>query len=219
MKRILLYGATGRTGGLLLTYALQQGYAVTALVRSPEKLTLRADHLTIIKGQPTNLADVRRAMQDCDVVISALAALNELEVLSFKKIPAPHILETTMRHTIAAMGELGLKRIVTLSSIGASESRPLAPWYMRLMIRLTNFKIVFADHAGQEALLRQSTLEWTIARPVALNNNAETGQLVVGYDATPSPFKMSRRQLAEFMVNCLDDKKFIHKAPLLSETN
>ncbi len=217
MKRILLYGATGRTGGLLLTYALQQGYAVTALVRSPEKLTVRTDHLTIIQGQPTNLADVRRAMQGCDVVISTLAALSESEVLSFKKIPAPHVLETTMRHTIAVMGELGLKRIVTLSSIGASESRPLAPWYMRLMIRLTKFKLVFADHAGQEALLRHSNLDWTIARPVALNNNAETGQLVVGYDATPSPFKMSRRQLAEFMVNCLSSDEFVRKAPLLAE--
>jgi uncharacterized protein YbjT (DUF2867 family) len=217
MQCILLYGATGRTGGLILDYALQQGYAVTALVRSPEKLTVHADHLTVIQGQPTNLADVRRAMQGCDAVISALAALNESEILSFKKLPARHILETTMRHTIAVMGELGLTRIVSLSSIGASESRPLAPWYMRLMIRLTNFKLVFADHAGQEALLRQSNLDWTLVRPVALNNNAEIGQLVVGYDATPSPFKMSRRQLAKFMVDCLQSRDFIRKAPLLSE--
>ena len=217
MKRILLYGATGRTGGLLLAYALQQGYAVTALVRSPEKLTVKNDHLTVIKGLPTNLADVRRAMPGCDAVISTLAALSESEILSFKQIPAPHTLETTMRNTIAVMGELGLERIVTLSSIGASESRPYAPWYMRLMIRLTNFKLVFADHAAQEALLRQSNLDWTIARPVALNNNETLGELVVSYDTTPSPFKMSRRQLARFLLNCLNSPAFVRKAPLLSE--
>lgn len=217
MKRILLYGATGRTGGLILTYALEKGYAVTALVRSPDKLLVKSEHLTVVKGLPNNLADVRRTMQDCDAVISALAALSEPEILSLKKIPAPHILETTMHHTIAVMGELGIRRIVTLSSIGASESRPYAPWYMRLMIKLTNFKIVFADHAAQEALLRKSNLDWTIARPVALNNSEELGQLVVGYDSTPSPFKMSRWQLAKFMVDCLESPDFIHKAPLLSE--
>ena len=68
MSRILLYGATGRTGGLILAYARQQGYAVTALVRSPEKLTVQSDHLTVVKGLPTNLADVRRAMAGCDFV-------------------------------------------------------------------------------------------------------------------------------------------------------
>ena len=42
------------------------------------------------------------------------------------------------------------------------------------MIRLTNFKLTFADHAAQEALLRQSDLEWTLARPVALNDQEQT---------------------------------------------
>lgn len=217
MQRILLYGATGRTGGLVLDYALRQGYAVTALVRSPEKLTVQSDHLTVIRGLPTNPDDVRRAMAGCDVVLSTLSALPEAEAFSFKRVAAPHTLATTMRHTITAMHELGLKRIVTLSSIGVADSWPYAPWYMRLAIKLTNFKLTFADHAGQEALLRQSDLDWTIARPVALNDNQQLGELVVSYQTTPSPFWMSRRQLARFMVNCLRDNRFVHKAPLLSE--
>ena len=217
MKRILLYGATGRTGSLVLTYALQQGYAVTALVRSPEKLVVESDHLTVIRGLPTNLDDVRRALRGCEAVISTLSALSESEAFSRKKIPAPHTLETTMRNTVAAMGEQGVKRIVTLSSIGAGDSWPHAPWYMRWMIKLTNFKLTFADHDGQEALLRQSPLDWTIARPVALNNHEALGRLVISYETTPAPFKMSRRQLARFMVDCLEGNEMVRKAPLLSE--
>ncbi|AMR28023.1 epimerase [Hymenobacter psoromatis] len=217
MKRILLYGATGRTGELLVAYALQQGYAVTALVRSPEKLTQKSDHLTVIRGLPTNLADVRQAMQGCDAVISALSALSDSEAVSFKKITPRHTLETTMRNTITAMGEQGIRRIVTLSSIGVGDSWPYAPWYMRLAIRLTNFKLTFADHDAQEALLRQSDLDWTIARPVALNNHKTTGQLVVKYDKTPSPFAISRQRLAQFMVDCLEGDEFLRKAPLLAE--
>ena len=217
MKRILVYGATGRTGSLLLAYALQQGYAVTALVRHPEKLLLTDAYLTVVRGQPTNLADVRRAMPGCDFVLSALSALSEAESFSRKKITPPHTLETTMRHTITAMHELGLRRIVTLSSIGAGDSRPYAPWYMRLIIKLTNFKLVFADHDRQETLLRQSDLAWTIARPVALNNKEQLGQLVVRYQQTPAPFALSRRQLAKFMVDCLATDDFLHQAPLLAE--
>ena len=219
MKRILLYGATGRTGELIVDYALQQGYAVTALVRNPAKLRRQSDHLTVVPGLPTSLDDVRRAMQGCDFVISTLSALPESDAFSRRKITPPHTLETTMRHTVAVMGECGLKRIVTLSSIGASESWPYAPWYMRLAIKLTNFKVTFADHNAQEALLRQSDLDWTIARPVALNNNETLGRLIVSYDRTPSPFAMSRRQLARFMVDCLASREFVHRAPLLAETN
>ncbi|WP_223652788.1 NAD(P)-dependent oxidoreductase [Hymenobacter psoromatis] len=219
MKRILLYGATGRTGELIVAYALQQGYAVTALVRNPDKLTQKSDQLTVIQGLPTSLADVRLAMRGCDAIISALSALSDSEAVSFKKIAPRHTLETTMRHTITAMEELGIKRIVTLSSIGVGDSWPYAPWYMRLAIKLTNFKLTFADHNAQETLLRQSGLDWTIARPVALNNHKTTGQLVMEYDKTPSPFASSRQRLAQFMVDCLAGSKFLRKAPLLAEKN
>lgn len=217
MKRILIYGATGRTGRLAVTYALQQGYAVTALVRAPEKLLIQSPHLTVVQGLPTSLADVRRAMQGCDFVISTLSALPEADSFSLKKITPPHTLESAMRHTITVMNELGLRRIVTLSSIGAGDSWPYAPWYMRLMIRLTNFKLVFADHNRQESLLQQSDLEWIIARPVALNDKELSGQLVVRYGQTPAPFAISRQRLARFMVDALTGDDFLRKAPLLAE--
>ena len=217
MKRILLYGATGRTGGLVLNYALQQGYAVTALVRNPAKLPVQSDNLTVINGLPTSLNDVREAMRGCHAVISTLSALSESEAFSRKRITPPHTMETAMRHTIACMNEQGLKQIVTLSSIGAGDSWPYAPWYMRLMIKLTNFKITFADHAGQESLLMKSDLDWVIARPVALNDNDEVKALRVSYQKTPSPFSISRKGLSLFMVDCLATNDFLRKAPMLSE--
>jgi putative NADH-flavin reductase len=218
MKRILLFGATGRTGTLLVNYALEKGYAVTALVRNPEKLAVRSERLTIIKGLPTNAGDVEKAMTDCDIVISTLSALSVKESFSFKKMQPPHTLELSIRHAIESMTARGKKRIITLSSIGAGDSFPLAPWFMRVMIKITNFKIVFADHTQQEAWLRHSTLDWTIVRPVALNDDSDLKQLVVSYNQRPSPFKMSRKQLAKFMVDSIDNPAFIHKAPILSET-
>lgn len=213
MQRILLFGATGRTGQLILDYALEKGYAVTALVRNPEKLQVRSPLLTVIKGLPTEIEDVRKAIAGCDVVISTLSALADKDSMSFKKIVPPHTLEQSIANVIAA----GKRRIITLSSIGAGDSYPFAPWYMRMFIRISNFKIVFADHDRQESLLMQSDMDWTIARPVALNNDGVIKKLVLSYGQRPAPFRISRRQLAKFMVDCIDDRSLIGKAPILSE--
>ena len=90
---------------------------------------------------------------------------------------------------------------------------------MRWMIRLTNFRLTFADHNAQESLLRASALDWVIARPVALTDNDALKPLRIAYTETPSPFSISRRQVARFMVDCLATTDFVHKAPLLSEGN
>lgn len=219
MKKILLFGATGRTGSIILQYALTKGYAVTALVRNPGKLTVEHDHLSVIQGLPTRFDDVREAIDGCDAVVSTLSALSMKEIMSFRKIEPPHTLEKSIQNAVAAMKEDGVKRIVTLSSIGVGDSYPYAPWFMRLVIKITNFKIVFADHNRQEALLMGSDLDWTIARPVALNNHEEAEALRVTYHQTPSPFTISRKQLAKFMVDCLDGDEYVRKAPILSESS
>jgi len=217
MKRILLYGATGRTGKLVLKYALEKGYYVTALARNPQKIDLRSEKLTIIKGSPESIDDVRTAIKDCEIVINTLSAFNEKEVLSLKKVELRHILEKSIHNTIKVMNELNIKKIVSLSSIGVGSSYTYAPWYMKLMIKISNFKFVFADHNKQENLLMNSNLDWIIVRPVALNDDTEIKQLAVQYDKTPSPFKISRSLTAKFMIDSLETDQYIHKAPIISQ--
>lgn len=216
-KRILIFGATGSTGREATSYALEKGYHVVALVRNPEKLDIQSEQVTVIKGLPTNIQDVRTAMQGCDAVVSLLSALPEKDSFSLKKITPPHTLEKSLSNAIAVMKEYNIKRVMTLSSIGAGNSFRYAPWYMRCMIRITNFKIVFADHGAQEKLLENSGLDWTIARPVALNNNESMGKLIIDYLSTPKHFKISRKQLAKFFIDNLDTTTFNQKTPILSE--
>jgi len=217
LKKILILGATGRTGQNAITLALEAGYSITALVRNPDKIKIKADRLTVLKGLPTNIDDLRIAMKDCEAVISLLSALSEKESFSLKKLNAPHTLKRSISNTIQVMREYGTRRILILSSVGAGNSFKYAPWFMKLIIRLTNFKIVFADHTAQENLIQNSGLDWTIARPVGLNENETIGMLVVNYDKTPKPFKMSRKQLAKFFIENIDAETYIHKTPILSE--
>ncbi|TMD53495.1 MAG: hypothetical protein E6I85_08270 [Chloroflexi bacterium] len=50
MKLVVL-GATGRTGRLVVEQALAAGHTVTALVRSPEKLATSSSNLRVVAGQ------------------------------------------------------------------------------------------------------------------------------------------------------------------------
>jgi putative NADH-flavin reductase len=217
MKHILLFGATGRTGIQVLKYALDKGYRVTALVRNPEKITEKSDRLTIIKGLPTDIDDVRKAILKCDRVISTLNPISEKDIISLKKIQPPQILEKSIRNVIECMGEYRIKKIAIVSSIGIGDTYLLAPWFMRLLGKMTNFRNSFDDHNKQESLLMNSNLDWVITRPVSLNNNELLQKLVINYDKKPSPFKISRKQLAKFLVDCLETEEFFNKALILSE--
>jgi putative NADH-flavin reductase len=217
MKHILLFGATGRTGVQVLKYALAKGYRVTALVRNPEKITERSDRLTVIRGLPTNINDVREAMLNCDRVISTLNPISEREMIALKKIQPPQILEKSIQNAIECMGEYRIRKIAVVSSIGIGDTYLLAPWFMRLLGKITNFKNSFDDHNKQESLLMNSDLDWVITRPVSLNNNELLQNLVINYDKKPSPFKISRKQLAQFLVSCLETDDFFNKSPILSE--
>ena len=70
--KIALLGATGAVGSHFLTKALAAGYAVKALVRTPEKLRKHAS-LSVLKGDVTSPSGCGEGHSRCaDVVVSCL---------------------------------------------------------------------------------------------------------------------------------------------------
>jgi putative NADH-flavin reductase len=72
IKKILLFGATGRLGRLIMLEALARGFEIVALVRSPEKIATKSPSLLVARGTPENKSDVAKAFEDCDAILSAL---------------------------------------------------------------------------------------------------------------------------------------------------
>lgn len=216
-RKVLILGATGRTGKHAIPLALEKGYQVIALVRNPAKIAIKHDGLTIVKGLPANIDDIRKAMKGCDAVLSLLSPLTRGQAISFRKINAPRILEKSITNVLQVMNESGVKRLLILSSVGVGNSWKYTPWYVKLLIRLTNFKVIFADHNAQEDLIQASGTNWTIARPAGLNENETIGTLAVTYNHTPKPFQLSRKLLAKFFIDNLYSEDFVRKMPMLSE--
>lgn len=69
MKLVVL-GATGGTGLEIVRRALEHGHAVTALVRSPQRLEPYQDRLDVRQGDLLNRGQLKEAMEDHDAVVS-----------------------------------------------------------------------------------------------------------------------------------------------------
>jgi len=217
LHKILILGATGRTAKHAIPFALAKGYKVVALVRCPDKINIQSDHLTIIKGLPTHIDDMRKAMHGCDAVLSMLAPLPHGAAMSIGKIDRPRIMERSIRNALIVMKEYHIKRIMILSTVGAGDSWKYNPWYVKLLAKLTNFKVIFEDHTAQEQEVLKSKTDWTIVRPVGLNEKEAVGELIVTYNQTPKPFQMSRKTLAKFFIDHLYSDIYRHKTPMISE--
>src|SRR6266567_8866461 len=69
--KVVVLGATGGTGLEIVRQAIERGHTVTALVRSPDRLKQFRDRITIKQGDLLNSADLERAIQGQDAVVSA----------------------------------------------------------------------------------------------------------------------------------------------------
>jgi putative NADH-flavin reductase len=75
---LTVLGGAGATGTPLVEQALTAGHHVTALVRSPEKLTITNPSLHAVHGDATDRAAVSHAMKGADAVISTLGAIGRV---------------------------------------------------------------------------------------------------------------------------------------------
>jgi putative NADH-flavin reductase len=76
----------------------------------------------------------------------------------------------------------------------------------------------YEDHVSQENHVKQSRLDWIIVRPAAFTNGKRTGKVRHGFAATDktTKLKISRADVADFMLTQLTDDTYLHKTPGLS---
>jgi putative NADH-flavin reductase len=207
LMRLFLLGATGRIGSEILGLALDAGHEVTALVRSPQKLTPR-ERLRILPGNPLDGATLQRALPGHDAVISAFGA-------SSKEALKPSTLMTDgARNLLPAMQSSGVPRLVIISAAvlfpGKGPVFRFFKWFLRHHIR---------DLTNMEQLVQESTLDWTIARPGRLaraedaSYSAQTGALPA---AARGGHAMSFRAVAAFMLSAAEQHLYAREIVGLS---
>jgi uncharacterized protein YbjT (DUF2867 family) len=183
---LVVLGATGRTGRLVVEQALAAGHTVTALVRSPEKLTTGNSNLRVVSGQATDTSAVSRALEGADAVISTLGGKGSL------------IADSTLA-IVAAARQTGVSRVVVLSSFAVERDRLDA--VSRLLTGIALGAAIKDKNAGEQ-VLRQSDLEWTIVYASLLNDGPAKGSVTVLPETAKRGMseKISRADVAAWMV-------------------
>jgi putative NADH-flavin reductase len=206
IKNILILGITGRTGKEVLRYALSKGYHVSALVRDPEKTGINPAGLTLVKGSPLHVNDLR-AMDGFEAIISTLG---------HSDLKPSTLMTDSIRNAITVMKERKAFRIVVQTGAGAGDSFGMMPESIQAAIRETELKSVYDDHNGQEQVVMNSGLNWTLVRPVTLNDGEEGEHITQEHKISESA-TISRKTAAKFLIDCLEAKEFFHKAIVISQ--
>lgn len=214
MTNLLVLGGSGRTGTHVLAQASDRGHRVRALVRNPH--TVQAPPtVELIQGTPTNIDDLRKAAQGTQAVISVLNNARASDNPWSKPISPPRFVTDAARNTLTAMGEQGIRRIVLASTQGAGDDWNRLNPVIKAAIKLSNLKIAFADHDALDHLIRASDTDWTLARAVALSDKTALGLLRVETgNAKPGP-RVSRADLAGFLLDAVEQSSWIRQAPLI----
>ena len=207
--RIAVFGATGRTGRLIVQDALVQGHEVVAFVRSVGKLfeQQNRDHpaLSHVEGDVRDAAAVARAVETADVVVSALAPVKG----------QPMVQTDGTVNIVNAMREHGVERIVSLTGAGVDAAgdppRPLGGRVVKGVMGLVAGGILEDGQAHADALYA-SDRDWVVVRPPRLTDKPATGRAAHGI--LPLGFaEVTRADVADFMLTEAVAPRYHRAAP------
>ncbi len=207
--KIAVFGSTGGTGKELVKQALDQGHDVVAYARNPENLNdIRHENLRIMQGDVLDQAADEIAVEGQDAVLSAIGA----------GAKRTNLREEGTRVIIEAMQKAGIRRFICQSSFGVGDSRKDLPFFTRYIIVGIFLRHAFADHERQEPLIKKSNLEWTIVRPPYLTHGVLTGNYQHGltWSGMKNKSKISRADVADFMLKQLTNTTYLHQTPWVS---
>ena len=204
--KLIIFGSTGSVGRQLVEQALEQGHAVTAFARDPEKVAVKHANLKFVQGDVMDSASVEKAVQGQQAVLSSLGAGVKGMVRS----------EGT-RQIVCAMEKAGIRRLISLSTLGAGDSWETLSLKYKILFR-TLLRKALADHEAQENHIKKSQLDWTIVRPGGFTNGRRTGVYRHGFAITDKTVKakISHADVADFMLKQLGENTYLWKTPGLS---
>ena len=199
--KILVLGATGRTGRLFTRKALEEGHAVTAYVRNPDKArTLLGAHqnLTITPGDLNDAERLAAASSGQDVMVSILgqkASIREFLHSTFLQERLPLIME-------AATGA-GVKHCVLLSAYGVGDTVRTASLPMRLVCKVI-MRGIFTDKVKADALIAEYQSYISRAHPGRLTDKPGRGGAkvfdIVSVERVPGIPTIAREDVADALL-------------------
>ncbi|ABC93255.1 hypothetical conserved protein (plasmid) [Rhizobium etli CFN 42] len=213
--KIALFGGTGPTGKHIIEEALRRGYALSVYTRDATKLSAVDGKIDVIVGDLSNREAIRACIAGADAVISALGP-NSLK--SRDKRP----IMPGVGAIISAMEELNVRRLIQISTAAHRDPKDGFDFKSQAFVLL--FKLIvhnaYDDIKATAELVSKSHLDWTLVRIPNLKDGPATGRVDAGwYGKSKLGMKLSRGNLAKFLVDQVTATEFVRAAPGIADGN
>lgn len=208
MKRAV-FGATGLTGGLVVSKALEQGHEVKVLVRDPRRVSLSHPRRTVLGGSPSAPHDGERCIRSADAVIHCLGLGGKGDGRPTTRV------SDSVTVGLAAMAQHGVPRIVCMSNVGASGSgtrfgtRIVLPLFLRWLLP------IIEDKDRLESALAASSVEWVAVRLPNIVEGPEQ-PLRMSKDGRGIGLSITAASTARFLPRQVTSAEWVHSAPSIS---
>ena len=197
--RVVVFGATGKTGEQAWKLLLEAGHDVTVFGRSVER-RYADEPVAKVQGDVLDSNAVSKAIEAQDAVLVCLGPVSTNDQSTLSDGAA---------NIASAMKARGIRRVVFISAAGVGESWKQMPWYLKLVCRAM-LRTILAEHAREEEILASSALDWTAVRAAVLTNKPATGRIVA---SNAGPIKtIPRADLAAFLVAELVNQDYVNRA-------
>lgn len=204
--KIVIFGATGGIGSLVLKKALAVGHEVTAVVRRPNLITTTHPSLKIVKGDVLNPLTLKGKIEKADAVVSTIGVRDTKPTTVYSE---------GLKNIIAEVKGLGVTRLICISALpveGVTQGMPLV---MKVMTRFLLHPLLrnqYADLLKMEKIVERTGLVWTIVRPTRLTNGKGSAKYRVAIGKhLKNPWKISRSDVADFIIGHLEDESTFGK--------
>lgn len=214
---VAVFGATGRLGMHIVRQALERGWKVRAMVRSPEKFQAAFPDVFVVQGTFSDEGKVLETLEGCEAVFSALGSRHNK--------PSTEITDATtliLRLMMQQGGDLSRFLMVAGAGVRMEGDKPGAvDKFFAGLLKLVA-KNVLADMTGAvDAVLKapRDSIVWTVARvPRLLDATEAAGPVKTGMVGDPNlGVSVERSHVATFLLDSFEKQEYLHMAPMVSD--
>lgn len=208
--KIVVFGSTGKAGQEVVNQALERGYEVVAYARNPDKIDIQHNMLTVSKGELHDIAAIEQAIAGADAVISLLGPGGKLK---------DNAISEGVKNIASAMEKHGVSRILQIATTLVPDPNDKRDFKLDFMLRLVKIfqPSVYTEMIKINDAIRKPTFDWTLVRVPFLNENPLTKIVHARYKGEmKGQTSLSRADLAWFMLEQVESKEYMNKAPFIS---
>jgi putative NADH-flavin reductase len=190
---VLVIGAAGKTGKLVVESAIAAGHAMTAFVHDPSTYSAPPG-VKVVAGDATDAKVVSDACEGQDAVIDAVGGKTPYKHTELERSVASAVIDGMTAH--------GVRRLIVISALGVGDSLEQTGFFYEHLLLPTFLRGSTADKEAMEARVRASGLEFVIVRPAVLNDHDAAGEVKV-FEGDEKAHKITRADTARFCVEQL----------------